>query len=266
MKAFLCALIACVSPAIAQPLAVSADEMSRLAAADVVIIGEVHDNPSHHATQAQIVEELQPAALVVEMLIQSDADALAQDPKAFAARWAEIGWPDFQMYLPIFDAVRSQELPGKIVGGAVPRDVAKATYSDGVAAHFAGDAVAYGLTETLPKNQYAQRIELQFAAHCEAMPREMLGGMIEVQRLRDATLAAGVMKALADTDGQVVVITGNGHARKDWGVPAYLARVAPELKVISIGQGEDGVLTEGGFDIVLDAPAPDRPDPCDQFK
>lgn len=261
MKQFLLVLPLLALPAVAQQTALGAKDLTRLKAADVVIVGEVHDNPAHHVAQTQIVEALAPKALVVEMLGQEDAQVLAADPAGFADRWAEIGWPDFQMYLPIFEAHS-----GPIIGAAVSRELARVTYTDGVAAHFQGDAMAYGLIEALPEDQYEQRIELQFQAHCEAMPRDMLGGMIEVQRLRDATLAAGIVQAMADTGGPVVVITGNGHARKDWGVPAYLAKVAPELTVISVGQGEDGVLTGGGFDLVLDAPTPDRPDPCDQFK
>ncbi|NDW53102.1 ChaN family lipoprotein [Aliiroseovarius sp. PrR006] len=257
MKQLLYALTLVAVPASAQTY----DEWSRVAATDVVILGEVHDNPAHHDRQAEIVQDLAAAALVIEMLEQEDATALAADPAAFADRWAETGWPDFQMYLPIF-LVHD----GPIIGAAVPREVARATYADGVVAHFQGDSVAYGLTEALPEDQQNQRIELQFQAHCEAMPREMMGGMIEVQRLRDATLAAGVVQAVADTGGPVVVITGNGHARRDWGVPAYLARIAPELRVISVGQGEDGVPPEGEFDFVLNAPAPDRPDPCAQLK
>ena len=261
MKQLLLALTLIAAPAFAQQATLTSADLSRLKAADVIIVGEVHDNPTHHATQSQIVEAVAPVALVIEMLGQEDAEALAADPAGFADRWAATGWPDFRMYLPIFQAH-----DGPIIGAAVPRDVARATYADGVEAHFQGDAVAYGLTDALPEDQQAQRVELQFQAHCEAMPREMMGGMIEVQRLRDATLAAGVIQAVADADGSVVVITGNGHARKDWGVPAYLARVAPDLTVISVGQGEDGVPPDGGFDIVLDAQSPDRPDPCAQFK
>ncbi|WP_424939191.1 ChaN family lipoprotein [Aliiroseovarius sp. S253] len=261
MKQFFIAQTLLVSPACAQQAALTLEDLSRLKTADVVIVGEVHDNPTHHAAQVQIVQAIVPSALVIEMLGQEDAEKLAADPAGFADRWAETGWPDFQMYLPVFQAH-----DGPVIGAAVPRDVARATYADGVEAHFQGDAVAYGLTEALPEDQHEQRVELQFQAHCEAMPREMMGGMIEVQRLRDATLAAGVVQAVTDTGGPVVVITGNGHARKDWGVPAYLARVASEMTVISVGQGEDGVPPEGGFDIVLDAPTPDRPDPCAQFK
>lgn len=257
----LVALIPLSTPAVAQEATLSADDLSRLTQADVVIVGEVHDNPTHHRVQVQIVQALAPTALVVEMLGQDEADKLVADPAGYAQAWAESGWPDFQMYLPIFQAHT-----GPIIGAAVPRKVARATYADGVEAHFQGDAMDYGLTEALPEDQQAQRIELQFQAHCEAMPREMMGGMIEVQRLRDATLTAGVVRALDDTGGPVVVITGNGHARQDWGVPSYLARVVPDVTVVTIGQGEDGVAPEGGFDVVLDASAPERDDPCAQFK
>ena len=93
---------------------------------------------------------------------------------------------------------------------------------------------------------------------CEAM----LPGMVRVQRLRDAMLARAALRAMAETGGPVVVITGNGHARRDWGMPAVLARVAPELALHVIGQTEDGLPLPGGFDELLSSPAPVRDDPC----
>jgi uncharacterized iron-regulated protein len=62
------------------------------------------------------------------------------------------------------------------------------------------------------------------------------------------------------------VITGNGHARRDWGVPAVLAEVAPDLDVWVLGQTEDGRPLEGGFDAVISDPAAPRPDPCAAFQ
>ncbi len=46
--------------------------IQRLSDADVVILGEIHDNPEHHENQAWVVRELAPGALVVEMLKASD--------------------------------------------------------------------------------------------------------------------------------------------------------------------------------------------------
>jgi SAM-dependent methyltransferase len=74
------------------------------------------------------------------------------------------------------------------------------------------------------------------AAHCNMLPREAAGGMVEAQRLRDARFAAAAFRAFAAGGGQrAVLITGNGHARTDRGVPAYLKRVAPEVRVVSVG-------------------------------
>lgn len=235
-------------------------------AADVVILGEVHDNPAHHAVQADWVAAIAPKAVVFEMLTEDQAGAdtpgLRADQAALDAAlgWADSGWPSFDMYYPVFAASDA-----RFYGAAIPRGVARQVFSDGTEAHFA-EAAAYGLTTPLPEAQQAARLDLQYEAHCEAMPREALGGMIEVQRLRDASLARAVVQALEEVGPPVAVITGNGHARRDWGVPSYLAEVAPGATVFVLGQSEDGGAPEGGFDLVLDAPAVERPDPCAVFQ
>ncbi len=239
----------------------SADDLVLMAAADVVIVGETHDNPAHHKVQASIVGALDPAALVIEMLTPDEVVKLEQDKPGYHDTWQDSGWPDYALYLPVFTA---SDAP--IFGAAVPREVARASYTEGVAAHFDGDVALFGLDKPLPKDQHDLRLDLQFTAHCEAMPREALGGMIEVQRLRDATLAKATLDALDAQGRPVVIITGNGHARADWGVPAFLKLVRPDLDVITIGQGEDGHPPGGGFDLIYDAPSIDRPDPCDTFK
>ncbi len=237
-------------------------------AQDVVILGEVHDNPAHHAEQAARVAAMGPAAIVFEMLTPQQAARitpdLIADPDAMerALGWAESGWPDFAMYHPIFSAAPEAAIHGALV----PRDAARAALEDGPARIFGEDATAYGLTEPLPHEEQSAREALQLAAHCDALPTEMLPGMVAVQRLRDATLARAAVRAMAESGGPVAVITGNGHARRDWGVPAFLARVAPDLEVFVLGQTEDDAPLEGGFDEVLSAPAVARPDPCAAFR
>ena len=106
---------------------------------------------------------------------------------------------------------------------------------------------------------------MQFEAHCEAMPLEMMGMMVNIQRLRDARLADQALQAVKETGGPVVIITGNGHARSDWGAPAVLS-VASDLTVFALGQSEDGTQPRGTFDLVLDSPGLERPDPCLAFR
>lgn len=236
--------------------------------ADVLFLGELHDNPAHHLRQADVVAEVAPSALVFEMLTQAQADLVTPDLVADEAAleaalgWNDSGWPDFSMYYPIFAAAPE----AKYFGAAVPRDVARAAMAEGMVSAFRGDADAYGLTAVLPEEQQVEREALQMAAHCNAMPAEMLPVMVDIQRLRDAELAYSAVQAFEAHGGPVVVITGNGHARKDWGAPVYLMAAAPDVRVMSLGQGEEDVPPSGLFDMVESAPEVDRGDPCAAFR
>ncbi|MEM7091260.1 MAG: ChaN family lipoprotein [Pseudomonadota bacterium] len=233
---------------------------------DVVILGEVHDNPNHHQIQAAAVSALAPRAVVWEMLTKENAAKInrqiVSDPAELASvlRWAESGWPPFSMYLPIFEAATD----ARSYGALVPRAAARRALETGAAAAFGAEADRFGLNSPLPPDEQAAREADQHAAHCEAMPIEMMPQMVEIQRLRDAVLARATLDALEDTGGPVFVITGNGHARMDRGVPVMLKRMVPGLRLYVLGQSEDGVIA-GEFDGVIDSPAPDREDPCAAF-
>ncbi|WP_244430323.1 ChaN family lipoprotein [Roseivivax halodurans] len=236
--------------------------------ADIVFLGEQHDNPAHHARQAELVAEIAPTALVFEMLTPDQAAAApgARGDEASleaALGWAESGWPDFSLYWPIFAAAPE----AAIYGAAVPREAARSAMDGPISDTFGPDAADWGLTETLPDEQQVAREALQAEAHCNALPDEMLPVMVEIQRLRDAVIARAALGALRETGGPVAVITGNGHARLDWGAPSYLGRVAPDVTVASLGQGERAHGDpEGEFDLVEIGPDVDRGDPCAEFR
>jgi len=244
------------------------EALESLPSADVVILGETHDNPWHHANQAVAVAAIQPAALVFEMLTPEQAARVVPDLRGDAAAlgealgWAESGWPDFTMYHPIFTAAPE----AAIYGAALPRDEVRRAVDEGAAPVFGEEAAAYGLAEPLPADEQAARETSQMEAHCNAMPAEMMGGMVEAQRLRDAALARATQQALDETGGPVAVITGNGHARSDWGMGRALARVAPEAHVIAIGQFESPPAEAPPFDLWLVTPPAERPDPCAMFR
>jgi uncharacterized iron-regulated protein len=241
--------------------------LEEMAGYDVVLLGETHDNPDHHDNQRAIVASLKPRAIVWEMLTQEQAEKVTESliaDKAGLDRaldWANTGWPSFDMYYPVFQALPA----AKSFGGHLPRDAARLAFKTGIEAAFGDEAKAYGLTEPLERVEQSARETSQMRAHCDAMPEEMLPNMVDIQRLRDAILARAIVNAFAETGGPVAVITGTGHARKDWGIPVYLVRVAPELTVYALGQSEDGH-SVGAFDFVLDSPKVDRDDPCAAFK
>lgn len=239
--------------------------LAALPSADVFILGEVHDNPSHHLNQAAALRIIGPTAVTFEMLTPEQAEiAQARDRAGtalgVAMGWETSGWPPFSLYEPVFDAVGT----ARIYGMAVPRDRLSRAFEGGPAAGFDGDWARFGLDQPLPPAEQSAREAMQAEAHCDALPPEMLPGMVSAQRLRDAAFADTVLAALAETGGPVAVITGSGHARTDWGMPAALRRAAPDLRVLSIGQLEDhGDLPDDPpFDLWLVTAPAERPDPC----
>lgn len=244
------------------------DDLDVLRRADVVIVGEVHDNPWHHENQARAVAALQPVALVFEMLTPEQAARvtpdLRRDPDALsrALDWDSSGWPDFAMYAPIFAAAPK----ASIIGGGLPRDQVRRVMTEPAESVFGADAAVYGLDQALSAPDQALREAEQMAAHCNALPADVLPGIVAAQRLRDAVMARAVVEAHAAYGGPIVVIAGTGHARNDRGIPANLRQAAPVLSVLSVGQLERGDLREPpphDFWIVTEAAA--RQDPCAGF-
>jgi uncharacterized iron-regulated protein len=258
LRATLLAAILLAAPSVAQALT---------GEADIHVLGEVHDNPEHHVRQAEIVARVQPAALVFEMLTPEQARAARGVPRDDAAAlsealgWDGTGWPDFEMYHPIFSAAPEAE----IFGAALDRETLTRARLAGAAEAFGPDATQYGLVALSPEDQAAREVE-QARAHCDMLPDELLPGMVEVQRMRNAHFARVAVEAFAESGGPVVVIAGTGHARTDVGIPAALAAARPDLAVVALGQVEQEPEGSAPFDVVAVSPAPERDDPCAVFR
>lgn len=265
MRGLVFALCLMATPVAAREI--GPDVLDALPQVDVLVLGEVHDNPAHHVHLARAVKALQPKALVFEMLQPAQVAALPDDLSdaaavARATEWEARGWPDFAMYHPIFMAAPD----ARIYAGDVPLSVVRMAIRDGAAAAFGQDAATFGLTEPFEQAVQAEQEQAMFAAHCYAMPKEALPGMVEAQRLRDAVLADAALTALRETGGPVAVITGVEHARTDIGVPALIRMASPAITVLSVGQME--AVPEGrpphDLWIVTDG-VRDRGDPCEAF-
>ena len=244
-----------------------------LSGRDIVFLGEVHDNPFHHAHQAEAVRALHPAAVVFEMLTPeqaarvNDYDALPDsDALARALDWAESGWPKFEMYHPVL--VAAHAAGARVYGTTLPRERLTRAMEGALGDAFGEGAARFGLDRALDADEQTTRVALQRAAHCDALPEAMLPGMVAVQRLRDAHIARTALAALEETGGPVAVITGSGHARTDWGAPALLQRAAPQARVFAVGQlEEDAAADAPPFDLLVTTAAAEREkDPCARLR
>lgn len=250
---------------------------ARLDAADIVILGEVHDNAAHHRAQAWAIGRLRPAGLAFEMIPRASeagirallAEGGTPAEIGPAIGWERIGWPDWALYRPLFDSWRAQVY----TGGALPMQALRDASAAGAAAAATDRRFAPVLATPLDAEAQAAAEDEMVAAHCDKLPRDAAPGMVEVQRLRDASFASAALRARAASGGQTVLVTGNGHARTDRGVPFYLGAVAPELRVASLGLletdatapalGDYGALP---YDYVWFTAPAERPDPCAAFE
>ncbi len=243
--------------------------------ADVVLLGEVHDNAEHHRIRLDWLETLlrgQRFALAMEQLDsehQSAVDALrrsaqaegrAIDPRALAEAanfdfrgWS---WDDYgpliafalRRNLPLLAANLSAAQTARIARGQVqpPADSVPAGWSDA--------------------DQAALMAEIR-DGHCGVLPERAVAPMALAQRSRDAHIAQILSAARRQYGLPVVLIAGNGHVRTDLGVPRHLRAAEPQLLVLAVGLLEAPEAADARrFDLVVQTTAQRREDPCEALR
>ena len=136
---------------------------------------------------------------------------------------------------------------------------------DGYSAVFNPDTLmSLGLNESIALDwESAQEREIE-AGHCHQLPPSILPAMARAQFARDAVMASAV-KANANAGHGLVLLAGNGHVRRDIGVPRWLS---PPLRsrVFSVGYLEKGNTSLARtFDAVVITAAASRSEPCLKF-
>jgi uncharacterized iron-regulated protein len=258
-----------------------------LARADIAVLGEVHDNSDHHRLQAREVRSVTAAgrqpALAFEMLstpVQEKLDAALAAPGATAdavaeaVDWSKSGWPEFALYRPIFEAGLAAHLP--LVAANLSRPAAREVMKKGPAA-LPEDAAGWLGRAPEPTARELEQLKAEMAEdHCGELPESMVKPLVLAQRARDAMLA--VRTATAAGARGALLVAGDGHARTDRGVPAWLVRELPGKRVVAIGHLEvhvgldhpDDYAAEFGaalpFDYVIFTPGAEREDPCLELK
>ncbi len=263
-----------------QTLIDEATLLERLAAADIVLIGESHGNRDHHRLQARLVRAMGAAVngVVFEMIDTGQQTAVVlhlQDRPGDtmglgpALAWESSGWPDWMLYEPI--AAAAVEVDAEIVGGNLPRSAVDKLMAEGFASLDPALVARSGLGEPLDPALEAQVVATIDEAHCGFAPADLLPAMLDVQRGRDALMADRLVRLRGG--GQSVLIAGSEHVRNDWGVPYYLERRDSEAAVLTIALREvDERLTtlpvDLPYDIVWFTPRrqPMGFDPCDAYR
>lgn len=216
------------------------DALERAKGAGIVLLGEIHDNPDHHALQAWVMTELAAAGrrplLALEM-VDTDRQAVLDQgigtPATLGAAldWEKRGWPDWALYRPIVEAALAAR--GEVKAANLPQDLTRRIAKGEQGAEVDG---RFGLDQPLPPAEEKARAADIREGHCNLLPDKAVPPMVQVQRARDAAMAEVMAdQASRPEAGPVVLIAGAGHARTDRGVPARLRAMVPGVAMLSIG-------------------------------
>ncbi|WP_399685130.1 ChaN family lipoprotein [Xenophilus sp.] len=230
------------------------ERIEALLPADVLVLGEQHDAPEHHALEREAVEALAArgrlAALALEMAESGRSTARLPAAATEAQARATLGWDakawPWEDYGPVVMAAVRAGVP--VLGANLPRERMKAAMADvSLDAQLSPEALA------------AQRAAVR-DGHCGLLPAAQIEPMTRIQIARDRAMAQTLIKALEPrAPGRtVLLVTGAGHAERALGVPQHLPTDLVVRTVRLAAGGGDAP----GFDAAWRTPALPARDYC----
>ncbi|MDQ0587834.1 ChaN family lipoprotein [Variovorax paradoxus] len=219
------------------PDAPVARRVAALLPTDVLILGEQHDAPEHHAIERETVEALAAqgklAALVLEMA-EEGTGAVLLGPTATEVQvrgslaWNDKAWP-WQSYGPAVMAAVRAGVP--VIGANLPRARMKNAMAD------------VSLDVQLNGEAYTAQQDAVREGHCKLLPEPQIVPMTRIQVGRDRAMAQAIVKA-RQPGKTVLLISGAGHATKVLGVPQHLPTEV-SVKTVRLQAGESPGEEEG---------------------
>ncbi|KRC11083.1 hypothetical protein ASE11_19590 [Hydrogenophaga sp. Root209] len=206
--------------------------LERVMPTPVLMLGEQHDAPEHQALQRDVVLSLgargQLGALVMEMAEQGrQTTGLPADASEARVRdalnWtddATTGWP-WATYGPVVMAAVRAGAP--VLGGNLPRSQMRAAMGN------------TALEDRIGSTALQEQREGIRSGHCDMLPEGQIAPMARIQLARDDAMARTTVQAVerAGPGKTVVLVAGNGHVRRDLGVPLYLPKTLAHRVVMA---------------------------------
>ncbi len=232
----------------------------------ILLMGEVHDNPDGHAQRYADLQKLviagwRPAIAMEQFdrenqveLTQAQAICTVADciiSKVGNKRWE---WPH---YRPVIQLAIDYKLP--LIAANLSRADAARVMREGYAAVLDKTTISsYKLDQSLPTAIVDGQRAAMEGGHCGKMPDNLVPSMVRAQVARDVVMAKIITE---NAERGVVLLAGNGHVRRDLGVPAWLtANQQASLQVH--GYVEAQPEKDGMYDSSHMIKAHTRADPC----
>jgi len=233
----------------------------------IVLLGEVHDNAQQHAMRAQALRALldggaRPALLMEQFdrerqpdldralarpgVTADDVIAAAGGGTTSASGWS---WPLYRPYIALAIEYRLA-----LVATNVSRSDTRRVVAGGLA--------SLDFDARVPADIEVPQAQALVESHCGLLEARQAQTMAAAQVARDQFMARALESHAARG---AVLLAGNGHVRRDIGVPRWL-NAATRQRSLSIGLLEPGDADAAAFDVALTTPAQTRPDPCEAMR
>jgi uncharacterized iron-regulated protein len=238
----------------------------------IVLLGEVHDNAAQHALRIAalrqwIVAGARPAIAFEQFdrERQSDIDrARRERPKdvdyLVARAKSDPGW-QWEYYGPLVALALEYDLP--VVAANLSRGDAMRVAIEGWPAIF-DPATRRELRLDARPSDFRHKHETAIAmGHCNLLPADALPARARAQIARDIVMARSIRPYFGRG---VVLLAGNGHVRRDIGVPFWLTE-SERQSIVSIGMLEredesSAPESTAAFNVYVITERAERADPC----
>ena len=193
----------------------------KLAASDIVFVGEQHDQPRHHLLQLEVLKRTHAKTLAMEMLditqqAQLDDFLTGKTSEAeFETLWRKAWGYPWAIYKPIFDYAKENHIRGKALNApiAVVRQIAKGGLSSLTPEQ---RKILPAEVNPIKDPRYLEFVKKSLGGHGPVDPvRE--ARMLEAMAAWNETMGQSLIDAAKD-GGPVVVIAGSGHMFYDAGI------------------------------------------------
>ncbi|KAF0238787.1 MAG: hypothetical protein FD181_788 [Prolixibacteraceae bacterium] len=223
--------------------------------ADIVLFGELHDNPVSHWLQLELTKDLydlkkDKLVLGAEMF-ESDNQVILDE---YISNMISQGsfesnarlWPNYKTdYKPLVDFARTNNL--KFVATNVPRRYASIVNLKGFEGLDVLSAEAKTFLPPLPIKYDAELNCYKSMLEMEGMGSHVTPNFPKAQAIKDATMAHFILKNWSP--GQLFIhYHGSYHSENYESIYWYLKQENPDLKIVTVhtvSQGEISELAEG---------------------
>ncbi len=247
-------------------LSACATQTEKSVSSKILLLGEVHDNPEGHAQryadlQKMVVAGWRPAIAMEQFDREnqaelSQAQATCTDADCIISKVGNKRW-EWPHYRPVIQLAIDYKLP--LLAANLSRADAARVMREGYAAVLDKNTISgYKLDQPLPAVVVDGQRTAMENGHCGKMPDNIVPSMVRAQVARDVVMAKIVTE---NADRGVVLLAGNGHVRRDLGVPVWLP-ASQQASVQVHGYLETSAEKPGMYDSSHVVKAHTRADPC----